>query len=156
ALTNARRYANPFVDVDLLATLTSPDGRTINAWGFYDGARTWKLRFMPDQTGTWQYVVYFSNRPEQKISGSFECVSSDIAGLVTADETNPVWFGFKGGGHIFVRSFHTGDRFFASNWPAEKRSEFLDCIADNNYHTLSIASHYLNREGEGRGTGWDT
>lgn len=50
----------------------------------------------------------------------------DIPGLISRDEVNPGWFGFQGGQHILIRSFHVGDRFFASNWPATNRTAFLD------------------------------
>lgn len=155
-LKNDRPYKNPFTDVDIYAEFTGPDGSKTETWGFYDGSGTWKLRFMPNQIGKWSYLIWFSDRPQQKITGTFQCVTSNIPGLISADETNPVWFGFKGGEHIFIRSFHVGDRFFASNWPADKRNEFLDWAVQNKYNTLSIASHYLNRKVKGRGAGWDT
>jgi hypothetical protein len=123
---NDRHYENPFADVDLQAEFTSPCGHMVKARGFYDGSGIWKLRFMPDQTGEWNYVAWFSDQPHRKIPGTFRCVPSELPGLISADETNPAWFGFRGGKHIFIRSFHVGDRFFASNWPAEKRSDFLD------------------------------
>ena len=153
---NERRYQNPFTDVELQAEFISPGGHNVKTWGFYDGSNTWKLRFMPDQTGTWTYSAWFSDHPSEKVSGTFTCVPSDIPGMISADQTNPVWFGFKGGKHIFIRSFQVGDRFFASNWSAEKRAAFLDWAVQNKYNTLSIASHYLNRPGKGRGAGWDT
>lgn len=153
---NDRVYKNPFAEVELLAEFTSPDGRKVETWGFYDNSNTWRLRFMPDQIGKWKYVAWFTDQTKQKISGTFQCVPSDIPGLISADETNPTWFGFKGGKHVFIRSFHVGDRFFASNWSDEKRKEFLDWAGQNKYNTLSIASHYLNRDGQDRGRGWET
>ena len=67
-----------------------------------------------------------------------------------------MWFGYAGGGHAILRAFHAGDRFFAANWPAEKRNAFLDWAGRQGYNTLSIASHYLNRNAPGRGQGWET
>src|SRR5690554_2689729 len=46
---NNNNYENPFTDVELLAEFTSPDGRKVETWGFYDNNGVWKLRFMPDQ-----------------------------------------------------------------------------------------------------------
>ena len=61
------------------------------------------------------------------------------------------------------RSFHVGDRFFASNWDdpfddndGNKRTEFLNWLQGQGYNMLSIASHYLNRQEKGRGDGWTT
>lgn len=152
---NNNNYENPFTDVELLAEFISPDGRKVETWGFYDNNGVWKLRFMPDQTGEWEYIIWFSDQSRQKIYGKFQCIPSDIPGMISADEKNPIWFGFKGGHHAFLRSFHVGDRFFASNWPLEKRNEFLDWV-EGKYNTLSIASHYLNRNAKGRGQGWKT
>ncbi len=59
-----------------------------------------------------------------------------------------MWFGFRGGGRLLVRRIHMGDRFFAENWPDDKRGAFLDW-AGGAYNMLSIASHYLNRDAEG-------
>src|SRR5690606_28584472 len=81
---------------------------------------------------------------------------SDIPGLISRDETNPMWFGFKGGKHVLVRSFHVGDRFFADNWPETSRKEFLCWVKKQGYNMLSIASHFLNRKETGRGMEWQT
>jgi hypothetical protein len=51
---------------------------------------------------------------------------------------------------------HVGDRFFAGNWPEEKRAAFLDWAQAQGYNLLSVASHYLNRPEPGRGEGWAT
>jgi hypothetical protein len=112
---------------------------------------------MPDQIGTWRYTLTFSDGAPGA-SGRFECVSSPSAapGMLSVDETTPVWFGFKGGAHVLIRSLHVGDRFFAENWPDHKRTAFLDWAEGQGYNLLSVASHYLNRPQPGRGEGWQT
>jgi hypothetical protein len=162
SVANTGSYSNPYYDVTLDATYTRPDGSVVDFWGFYDGGTTWKIRFICDQPGAWSYSASFSDG-SPGVSGRFDCVASTIPGMLAADETNPMWFGFKGGQHILVRSFHVGDRFFASNWddPADpndgnKRTVFLDWAQQQGYNTLSIASHYLNRDKTGRGQGWNT
>ena len=53
---------NPFVDVQLSATFQHGDVKhTVN--GFYDGKGIYCVRFMPDQTGRWQYTTH-SNAAE--------------------------------------------------------------------------------------------
>jgi hypothetical protein len=155
AVTNATRYADPYRDVALDVAYTRPDGRTVAFWGFHDGGTTWKLRFMPDRPGTWRYEARFSDG-SPGASGSFTCVPSDLPGMVAVDEANPQWFGYKGGKHVLVRSLHVGDRFFAATWDAARRATFLDWAQRQGYNTLSVASHYLNRDAPGRGRGWDT
>lgn len=154
-VTNTEDYTNPYRDVTLKVTYTRPDGSTVDFWGFYDDGDTWRIRFMPGQIGTWNYEATFSDGTPGA-SGSFEVISSDIPGMISKDETNPLWFGFKGGEHVLIRSFHVGDRFFAENWDASKRVAFLDWAEAQGYNMLSIGSHYLNRDAEGRGRGWDT
>ena len=155
SVENTKRYSDPFRDVTLDVIYTRPDGSRVKFWGFYDGSDTWKIRFMPDTIGLWRYEASFSDgRPGQ--SGRFQCVKSSIPGMLSKDRSNPIWFGFKPDGHILIRSFHVGDRFFAENFSNSKRSAFLDWAQRQGYNTLSIASHYLNRSTEGRGKGWKT
>jgi arylsulfatase A len=155
SVVNAHRYWDPYTDVSLDVTYTRPDGSRVKFWGFYDGAAMWRLRFMPDQLGQWNYRAEFSDGCGV-VEGQFECIPSAIPGMVSRDESNPMWFGFKGGGHVLLRSLHVGDRFFAENWPAEKRREVLDWAQAQGYNMLSVASHYLNRDEAGRGKAWQT
>lgn len=155
AVGNGRIYRDPYADVTLNVTYTRPDGTPVAFWGFYDGGSTWKIRFMPDQVGEWRYTAAFSDG-SPGAAGTFICRPSSLPGMLARDEANPLWFGFKGGKHLFVRGLHVGDRFFAANWPDEKRRAFLDWAQEQGYNLLSIASHYLNRDAPGRGRGWET
>ena len=164
SITNTKSYADPYRDTTLNVTYTRPDGNKIQFWGFYDGGTTWTIRFMPDRLGSWKYSATFSDGQPGK-SGSYNCVPSDLPGMISQDEVNPIWFGFKGGSHVLIRSFHVGDRFFAENttnphtgesWSATQRQVFLDWAEAQGYNMLSIACHYLNRPRETRGLGWDT
>jgi hypothetical protein len=63
---------NPFLEVELTAQF-SYKHRTIEVDGFYDGDGVYRIRFMPDVFGSWQYRTY-SNRDElNSIEGSFIC-----------------------------------------------------------------------------------
>ena len=152
---NTKAYADPYSDVTLDVVFTRADGSQVAFWGFYDGGTTWKLRIMPDQIGAWQYRATFSDG-QPGSAGTFIVVASDLSGMLSRDPTNPLWFGFSGGGHVLIRSLHVGDRFFAADWPAGSRAAFLDWAQAQGYNTLSIGSHYLNRNAAGRGAGWET
>ena len=52
-LTSSVNYARPFQDVDVTATFTGPGDQTISRPAFWDGGRTWKIRFAPPQPGLW-------------------------------------------------------------------------------------------------------
>lgn len=163
SIPNMKRHSDPFKDVTLNVTYNKPDGGTVDFWGFYDGNGTWCARFMPDQIGAWRYDATFSDS-SKRVRGAFKCVSSDIPGMISRDQSNPMWFGFTSGRHVLIRSFHVGDRLFADEdntrtgekWNPAMRSEFLDWAQSRGYNMLSIASHYLNRDSEGRGKGWNT
>ncbi len=161
SFTNEKEYENSYFDVDLNVDCQSPDGREIRFSGFYDGNQTWKLRFMPDVSGTWKYTATFSDGTKAG-SGSFVCTETDNKGPLTKLKDNPIWFATQNGEFFLMRSFHAGDRFFASNWKdltemeISPRKLFLDWLEENNYNTLSIASFFTNRQSEGRGKGWNT
>ena len=95
--------ANPFISKTLSATFSAPDGRTFTAEGFYNGGRTWLLRFMPDRTGTWSFSWEFNG---DKGTGTFTCVSKRNSRLhghirvdghkLRCDDGTPLhWFGGK-------------------------------------------------------------
>src|SRR5262245_7476862 len=50
-------YTNPFTDVRLEATFTSPSGQTFTLPGFFDGDYTWRVRFNPNASGRWTYRI---------------------------------------------------------------------------------------------------
>jgi hypothetical protein len=57
---------NPFLDYRLQVTLIGPNGQRYVVPGFFDGAgtggatgNTWRVRFSPDQAGTWSYKASF-------------------------------------------------------------------------------------------------
>lgn len=53
----ARTYANPYTDVDVSATFTSPQGQVYTMPGFWDGGDTWRVRFAPPTAGSWHYTT---------------------------------------------------------------------------------------------------
>ena len=48
-------YRNPFTNIRMLSTITSPSGVRMQIGGFFDGDNTWKFRFSPNEPGTWKY-----------------------------------------------------------------------------------------------------
>jgi hypothetical protein len=62
SLKSGHVYDNPFTEVRLQGRFTL-NAKTVVVDGFYDGAQTWRIRFMPDQQGPWQ-VTTISNDPE--------------------------------------------------------------------------------------------
>jgi len=57
---------NPFLDYRLQVTFTGPGGQVYNVPGFFDGngsgggsGNVWRVRFTPDQAGSWSYRASF-------------------------------------------------------------------------------------------------
>jgi hypothetical protein len=53
--TSSRAYDNPLQEAGLAVTFIAPSGRTITVDGFWDGGATWRVRFMPDEEGSWRW-----------------------------------------------------------------------------------------------------
>lgn len=159
---NTKKYTDPLRDVALKVRLTSREGRVLNHSGFYDGNQTWKIRFSPDEYGEWAYEYWFTD-DQKKTSGEFGCIPTTQTQRVQQNPFNPFWLGEGRQPQTLFKSFHAGDRFFATNWddPANPndgnaRTQFLDWAEKNGYNMLSIASCFTNRNEPGRGKGWDT
>jgi hypothetical protein len=69
-------YANPFTDVTLAASFNCP-GQTATVSGFYDGNGTWKVRFMPENTGNCTFTTKSSDAVLNGVSGSFNVRPAD-------------------------------------------------------------------------------
>jgi len=48
-------YSNPVQEASLRVVFTSPLGETNEVDGFWDGGKTWRVRFSPDQPGRWRF-----------------------------------------------------------------------------------------------------
>jgi hypothetical protein len=84
-------YANPLRDVALHVRFTSPSGKPHTVQGFWDGGATWRVRFMPDEEGTWRFETACSDANNAGLhgqSGSFEC--SPPSGATRFQQHGPV------------------------------------------------------------------
>ena len=57
-----RGYENNFLDVDLQAIFTTPNGTHQKVNGFYYGENLWKIRFRPDEPGRWSYSYKMTDK----------------------------------------------------------------------------------------------
>lgn len=57
AFESAGSYGNPLQQADLLVSFTSPSKEIHVVPGFWDGGRTWRVRFSPGESGEWSYVT---------------------------------------------------------------------------------------------------
>jgi hypothetical protein len=72
------QHGNPFVDVSLRAEITGPGG-TFSVPGFYDGGRTYRLRYLAPEEGQWSFTTSSNARSLDGISGSFVVTAANPA-----------------------------------------------------------------------------
>ena len=57
AMTSGKLYAHPVVDVQCIADFTGPTGESYGVPAFWDGGKTWRIRFSPTTPGEWSYAT---------------------------------------------------------------------------------------------------
>lgn len=63
---------NPYTDIQLGAQFVRGT-RRFEVEGFYDGDGVYKIRFMPDESGEWQYTVHSNAVELDGVGGTFLC-----------------------------------------------------------------------------------
>lgn len=116
SLENNTEYSNKFKDVELKCIYTSPSGKTIEFFGFYDGdgkgggdfqnGNIWKIRFLPNEIGKWSYTWSWSDQTKGG-TGSFICESDNAGkGILQAYKENPRWFAYNGTEPVWLKSYY--------------------------------------------------
>jgi hypothetical protein len=76
-----KTYNNPVYDVRYFrVTFTSPSEKKHIVNGFWDGGKNWKVRFCPDEEGTWKWKTECSDTINKGINnkeGVFECIANN-------------------------------------------------------------------------------
>jgi hypothetical protein len=150
-LTTTQQYGNPYLDIDVTGTFTSPSGKEMRLAGFWDGGQTWRVRFAPTERGVWNYRTE-SNDAELETSGTFEATSSNRHGFVRLSKTRPYGFEYSDGTPFLLM----GD----TNWDAMSdgigfQPHFKDYInlraaqGFNAYHTVIANNRYDYGANEG-------
>jgi len=70
-------YTEPIYEVkDFKVIFTAPSGREKTVRGFWDGDKEWKVRFCPDESGTWNWESTCSDQKNSGLNGqkgTFKC-----------------------------------------------------------------------------------
>lgn len=75
--SSQRAYDNPVQEARLWVEFIAPSGRLHRCEGFWDGERTWRVRFSPDELGVWTYVSRSTDENNDGLHarvGKFLCV----------------------------------------------------------------------------------
>jgi hypothetical protein len=142
SVLNGRKYADPFIDTELVATFFSPSGKTYNFFGFYDGdgnggqnGNTWKVRFMCTEVGTWSWSAAFTDGTPGS-SGSFQCVRSSLPGSLEVDQNNPHWLKKANGGHLLPRWYYMPELLFSKEGMWQQDVENL--LVRSGYNMVTV------------------
>jgi hypothetical protein len=164
---NPRKYSNPFnfTEIELRATFTAPSGKKVNFFGFYDGdgnggqtGDVWKLRFMPDELGTWNYSYMWTDKAPGG-SGTFGVIDTGLPGPLKIATDNPWYFMTSREQPFHARPYGMqdyGPRIGSSSGWEKNSQEYIDTL-----QTKALARGYNmvmasgpNRFKEGRSYWW--
>ena len=92
------RYGNPFNpdEIRLWAVFSAPSGKQWTIPGFWNGSG-WRVRFSPNEAGSWSYyvkVVDFSGTHESGVF-SFECNPSNLHGWLEVSDHDPHYLQYE-------------------------------------------------------------
>jgi len=140
-------YENPLYDVkDFKVIFTAPSGRERIVRGFWDGGYDWKVRFMPDETGTWSYISDCSDKNNSGLngqSGDFKCVANENDELIFSNGT------IRHEPGKYYLSYNNGTPFFwlaCTAWngalksTAEEWDYYLEHRKRNNYSVIQLVT----------------
>jgi hypothetical protein len=145
--TSSKIYENPIYNVkEFKITFTAPSGREKKVRGFWDGDTNWRVRFLPDETGTWKWKTVCSDKENSGLhgqSGQFECIQNSSEELI-----------FKKGaiqhepGKYYL-SYNDGTPFFwlaCTAWNGALKSTddeweyYLNQRKENNYNVIQLVT----------------
>jgi hypothetical protein len=139
AVTNTRAYTNRFDcrEIELRARFVSPSARTTDFHGFHDGdgsggqtGTVWKLRFMPQETGAWTCVHWWTDGTSGGTTG-FDVADTGLPGPLRADTNSPWYLCTARGAPFHFRGYdlhhwlRNGDRWDSI---ADRTDEFTAAI----------------------------
>jgi hypothetical protein len=78
-LKSSRTYTNALQDAEVRALFVSPLGETNRVYGFWDGGKTWRVRYQPTFPGRWTYYTMCSDTANAGLheqTGAFLCTAS--------------------------------------------------------------------------------
>src|SRR5215470_4581953 len=76
---SALTYSNALQDVTLTVVFTSPLGETNQVYGFWEGGKTWLVRFSPNLPGRWTFRSASSDKANKGLNnqtGEFVCTAA--------------------------------------------------------------------------------
>jgi hypothetical protein len=92
-LESSANYNNPVQQATLAATFTSPSGKPHKVYGFWDGEKTWKIRFAPNEPGKWTYKTECTDAANKGLhgqSGELNCTGPAGFAVTRFEQHGPI------------------------------------------------------------------
>ncbi len=157
------KSGNPFEDVQLTAEFQNKN-RILYCEGFYDGNGKYKIRFMPDEEGTWKYTTACNKDKMNGLTGEFTCLPAKTENHGPVRVRDTFHFGYDDGTPFFP----VGTTCYAWVWQGDELvNQTLETLSDNEFNKIRMTvmpkhySTYIDTEPpfypfEGsREDGWD-
>lgn len=132
-------YVNPYTEVEATAVLEAPGGSTRTIPLFWDGGRTWRLRFSPDREGTWRWRTASTDSGLNERSGTFAVVPSDLRGSIRPMPAAPRHFERQDGTPFWFLGDTAWALYTDSAEEKHNRSaalQYVDARADQGFNVL--------------------
>jgi hypothetical protein len=132
---------NPFEDTTVSAVFVQGN-REIPVEGFYDGDDTYRIRFMPDRTGTWRYETDSTQDTLNGLSGTFECTAPSEQNHGPVGVKRVRHFAYADG----TEYYPVGTTCYAWNHQgAEQEEQTLQTLSDSPFNKIRMCvfpKHY--------------
>ncbi len=126
---------NPYLEVTLEAEF-SLGYRTVRVPGFYDGEGTYRVRFMPDSEGDWDYVTTSSAPELDGQVGRFTCTAPTAGSHGPVRVANQFHFAYADG----TPYFPFGTTCYAwTHQPPELQEQTLETLAASRFNKIRMA-----------------
>jgi hypothetical protein len=155
-------HGNPFTDVDLSAEFRQGD-RVVRVPGFYDGDGVYRIRFLPDTEGRWDFRTASNARSLDGLIGAFDCTAPAVTDHGPVQVHNTFHFRHADG----TRCIPLGTTAYAwTHQGKELEEQTLRTLNGSGFTKLRMCvfpKHYLYNSNEpelypfagSTGAGWD-
>jgi hypothetical protein len=128
------------------AKFISPNGTTHIIPGFYNGNKTYVLRFSGNLTGTWKYTIYSSIKKLNSKKGSIVVAKkahNNSHGGIVIDKKNPQYVTYEDGNPYFMTAYEF-DWLFALDYGKKQHPEaiqILDKVQENGFNQIVMNAY---------------
>ena len=135
--------SNPYTSVEAKAELISPSGKRATSPLFWNGGKTFGLRFSPNEKGLWSFNVTSNDSGLDGQKGQFQVTSSSNKGSIVPMKEAPYHFQYENGEPFFFWG-ETAWAGFINTSKQNNRSRFFDYVdvrAAQGYNVMTLQAY---------------